>query len=89
MTDGAEICERCGRTLRPYGAHVADAPDTVARASKGLCQSCKRGPAVGRWKGTGPDPSLVRWRTRYEEERRRRGISPNGEPMEGEHPHDD
>lgn len=35
-------CEDCKRNMRPFQARKEDWPDTVARASKELCGSCKQ-----------------------------------------------
>ncbi|SDR71971.1 AsnC family protein [Microbacterium paraoxydans] len=33
-------CSQCSRTMRPFGAKKADAPDTIAQGGRGLCANC-------------------------------------------------
>ena len=79
------ICERCNRPMREPG--TTDPHDgSVPAESPRRCMPCYRNARGWRgWTGsTIADPRLVRWRTRYEAERRARGIPPGGTRLDDE-----
>ena len=83
----------CGRMTRPWNGLIAQFPDTVVSVNKkGYCDPCRRAAAGVPARKVVEKPrkaasealtaerveALERWRLRYEAERRRRGIPPEG-----------
>ena len=78
-------CARCSRAMRPHGTLAKDHPGTISTANKEMCWQCYRAALVGREivprkpRGTGgASEALLAERARFEADRRKRGIPPEG-----------
>lgn len=91
----------CGRKTRPWHSSIAQFPGTVGAVNNtGICDPCKR-KASGRPPRKQPTEQVtelairrselaveegIRWRQRFEADRRRRGVPEDGYLMPGEKP---
>jgi hypothetical protein len=76
-------CQTCGAPMRPARTSGEDHPDTVAMQSKVECSHCYHVRRVNQIDRFDPIPAQ-RWIEAYVADRRRRGINPEGEVLEGE-----